>query len=176
MVHLVETNCQSLTVRSYISAIKTTLKMNNIEISEDQFLLSSLTKACRLRNDCVRTRLPIQKGMLSVILHKVQSYFSKLNQQYLSIMYTTLISTMYYGLFRISEMMMGAHPVLAKDVHIGANKRKFLFVLHTSKTHCKSAGPQLVKVSATQMCKDTGRSSGYDLPCPFHLLSRYAEY
>ena len=59
-------------VKSYISAIKAVLSMNNIKIVEDRYLLCSLVKACRLKNDVVKTRLPIQKAMLGVILKEVR--------------------------------------------------------------------------------------------------------
>ena len=55
-------------VQSYISAMKAVLKMNDIDVSEDQYLLASMTRASKLKNDKIRTRLPIQKGMLTVIL------------------------------------------------------------------------------------------------------------
>ena len=57
--HLIQQNRQSSTVKNYVSAIKAVLKMNNIKIKEDQYLLSSLTHACKLKNDTFRARLPI---------------------------------------------------------------------------------------------------------------------
>ena len=173
--YLFHNNRQSFTVHSYISAIKTTLKSNNIDISEDQLLLASLTRACKLKNDCVRTRLPIQKGMLSVILRRTQRYYAEHDQPYLSVLYSAMISTMYFGLFHISEVTSGTHPVLAKDVHIGANKKKFLFVLQMSKMHTKSAEPQMIKVSSkTLHYKICCLVS--DLPCPYELLNKYSGY
>ena len=112
-------------MKSYISAIKAILKSNNITISEDQYLLSSMIKACHLKNDKLRTRLPIQKAMLGVLLREVQKHFETKNQPDLSAMYRAIFSTMYFGLFHISEIALGAHNVLARDIHIGENK-KFL--------------------------------------------------
>ena len=59
--HLIQQNRQSSTVKSYVSAFKAVLKMNNIKIKEDQYLLSSRTHACRIKNDTFRARLLIQK-------------------------------------------------------------------------------------------------------------------
>ena len=173
--YLVHNNQQSSTVRSYISAIKTTLKSNNINISEDQFLLVSLTRACKLKNDCVRTRLPIQKGMLSAILRRTQKYYAEHDQPYLSVLYSAMISMMYFWLFHISEVTSGIYPVLAKDIHIGANKKKFLFVLRISKTHTKSAGPQMIKVSSKTL-HDKRCYHISDFPCPYELLNKYSGY
>ena len=77
------------------------------------FLILSLMKACRITNDRVRTRLPIQKGFLTVILNKASEMFH--DQPYLASLYMALMSTAYFGLFRVSELTKGQHPVLAKD-------------------------------------------------------------
>ena len=183
--YLIDQKKQSSTVKSYISAIKAVLKMNGVRVSEDMYLLSSLTKACHLKNDQIHTRLPIKKSMLSVLLKFARVHFESINQPFLSCLYRTLISTMYFGLFRISEMTKGSHPVLAKDVHIGTNKKKFLFILRTSKMHGRNMAPQLVKITSKDK-KDKNhkkheshgscRHKNIDgLPCPYSLLCQYAK-
>ena len=57
--YLIDNHRQSSTIRSYISAIKAVLQDDGIILDQDQALLTSLTRACRLQNDRVRTRLPI---------------------------------------------------------------------------------------------------------------------
>ena len=126
--YLINFNKKS-TVRSYISAIKAVLKLNKIKIQEDQYLLTSLTQACKLKNDTVKNRLPISKSMLSVLLRTAKNHFDVMGQPFLSTLYSTILLTMYLGMFRVSEVTSGAHPVLARDVHIGKNKNKFLFIL-----------------------------------------------
>ena len=54
---------------------------------------------------------------------------------------------MYFGMFRIGEMTESQHVVKAKDVHIGINKDKLMFVLHSSKMHGKGTKPQIVKIN-----------------------------
>ena len=178
---LVQNNRQSSTVRSYISTMKAVLKENDIDIAEDQYLLSSLTRACRLKNDQIRTRLPIQKGMLAVLLRKLQAIYEDLNQPYLKILYSAMISTMYHGLLRVSEVTAGEHqhPVLAPDVHIGTNKKKFLLILRTSKTHTRGTKLQLVKISSKCIGSNKTQSISEQMilpPCPFELLHQYALY
>ena len=57
---------------------------------------------------------------------------------------------MYYRLLQISEVTGdGGHPILARDVHVGSNKCKMLFILRTLKTHWHGCKPQLVKISLT---------------------------
>ena len=187
--HLISQNRQSSTVRSYISAIKSVLKSHNINIREDQYLLSSLTRACRLRNDQIKARFPIQKGLLRIILRTTQCHFMDISQPYLAMLYQTLFSTTYFGLFRVSEVTSGAHPILAKDVHIGRNKKKILFILHTSKTHVRNMPPQMVKIkSESPKNKNSANPSqiGYHdskghndtkggVICPYKLLRRYTD-
>ena len=132
---LIQNNRKSTTIRSYISAIKAILKEDGIELNVDQYLLTSLTKACRFRNYAVKARLPIQKGLLQLILEETDRYFNTISQCYLALMYKALFSTAYYGMFRVGELTKGSHPVLANDVKSGENKRKMLFILRTSKTH-----------------------------------------
>ena len=77
---LVDQQKQSSTVKSYIFAIKAVLKTNGYNINENEFLLSSLMKACKLKNDKVTTRLPIHKGMLAIIIKRVQRTYNAINQ------------------------------------------------------------------------------------------------
>ena len=172
--YLIQNNKQSSTVKCYVSAIKAVLKEDNIKISEDQYLLSSLIRACRLQNDQIKMRLPIRKGFLGIVLRQTESHFDSWNQPYLRILYCTLFSTMYFGLLQVSEVTT-SHPVLARDVHVGSNKKKFLLILRTSKTHWKNAKPQLVKISATNSRTSTSRRQS-NLPCPFEMLRSYTRY
>ena len=161
-------------MKSYVSAIKAVLKEDNVKFQEDTYLLNSLTRACRLQNDQIKTRLPIKKGLLSIILNRLTDIFS--TQPYLCLLYRALFSTMYYRLLRISEVSQGLHAVKANDVQIGYNKRKFLLVLRTSKTHWKNMKPQLIKISASTCMKPNKIDRGScTLPCPYHLLREYAQ-
>ena len=143
--YLMEQNKQSSTIKSYISAIKAILQEDRIKLSEDTYLITSLTKACRLKNDTVRVRLPIHRDLLIEIIPQVKRHFDQ--QHYLSILYQSLFITAYYGMFRVGELTSGDHPILAKDVHIAQNKDKVLFLLQTSKMHWKSDKPQIIKIS-----------------------------
>ena len=175
--YLINTNKQSSTIKSYLSALRAVLKQDKVILHEDQFLISSLTKACRLKNDCVKLRHPIQKGMLGLLVREVRKYFEvERNQSYLSLLYQTILSTGYFGLFWIGELTKGEHPVLARDVHVGANKRKFLFILRTSKTHGKNVKPQSVKISShNKMSNQCKECNEYRTPCPYSLLRTYAQ-
>ena len=146
IAHLTDQGLQSSTIKSYISAIKCVLKDDDYEWDENQSLLSTLTRACKMVNDRVHIRRPIRRPLLEVILFEVGRLYN--GQPYLVIMYRALFALLYYGLFRIGELTKGDHPVKAADVHVAKNKQKMLFVLRSSKTHGKSARLQKVKVQS----------------------------
>ena len=82
---LVDNKLKSSTVKTYVAAIKGILVENNVKISEDRFVLTSLTKASRIKNDHLILRLPIEKDFLHMILDECQHYFNtpRNNQPYL---------------------------------------------------------------------------------------------
>ena len=159
---LVHEGFQSSTLRSYMSAIKGILIDDGYPWDDNKLLLGTLAKACKLVNDRVKTRLPIHKGLLELLLFELQRTYS--NQPYLEVLYKTIFCLSYYGLFRIGELTTGSHPVKAKDVHIGVNKDKILFVLYSSKTHNLGAHPQEIKITANQ-----NYNSRKTFFCPFAL-------
>ena len=113
-------------------------------------------------------------------MKQIDSMFlgNSINQQpYLAILYKTILSTGYYGLFRIDEVTTGTYPVKARDVHIGVNKQKMLFILRTSKTHWSDSLPQSIKITSTNIdsfrrnCeKNKPKQNQY---CPYFLLQSY---
>ena len=134
----------SKTVRSYISAIRMTLKQDGIFLNDKQYQLTAMTRACRQINDRVFSRLPTGKNLLRMILDNLGEIFDK--QQYLLVLYRAILITGYYGLFRIGELVTGDHLIRVSDVHIGENKNKIQIVLKTSKTHGLGDQPQVVKI------------------------------
>ena len=71
-------------------------------------------------------QLPIHKGMLAIIIKRVQRTYYEINQPYLSLLLTTMLSTAYFGVFRISEIAQtqSKHRALVTDIQIAANKNK----------------------------------------------------
>ena len=180
---LISKKRQSTTIKSYLSAIRAVLKQDKVKLKEDEFLLTSLTRACRIKYDAVRIKLPIQKGMLKILLKETKRYFEqKLNQPYLSTLYQTIICTAYYGLFRIGELTAGDHPVLARDVFLGTNKKKILFMLRSSKTLNKGSKPQTVKINSQKQSSKRTKKGIAGEPeederqfCPYELLRKYSK-
>ena len=169
--YLIQDNKQSQTIRCYVSAIKKVLRDDDIILNENKMLISSLTKACKIKNDRVRTRLPIQKGMLRIIIQNTRDFFETLHQQYLADLYQAMFSTAYFGLLRVGEIASGSHPILVNDVEMAANKKKIMLILRTSKTHGLGNKPQKVKISSTKLrdCK-INYNQNY---CPYKLLRNY---
>ena len=73
------------TVKSYCSAIRYILKGKGIMIRENSYILSSLIRVCKIRNNRItHTRLLIQKRLLRLILEQVESSLLVKNQPYLA--------------------------------------------------------------------------------------------
>ena len=171
--YLVNTDKKSTTIRSYISAIKSVLYRDGIILNENKFLLNSLTKACRLKNDRIRTHLLIRKSLLCLLIDSRDLVYAQSPQPYLSTMYKALFMTAYYGLFRLREVTEGPHVIKAVDVHVGDNKNKVMFVLHTSKTHGHDKKPQIVKISEVSDGTNNDNKISMHGLCPFQLLRDY---
>ena len=88
---------QSSTIKSYISAIKTTLKVDGYPWDDRKVLTNTFTKACRQVNDRAFIRLPIHCGLLEVLLFEIKRKFA--SQPYLESLYWhfLLLDTMAYS-------------------------------------------------------------------------------
>ena len=172
--HLIESQVKSNTIRSYLSAIKGVLAEGGINIHQDSFELTSLIRVCKIKNDCLVARLPINKGMLKVLLDETLKWCSAKGQDYLKTLYMAIFAAAYFGLLRIGEIAASPHAIKAKNVHIGTNKNKLLFLLETSKTHNKGDKPQLIKIAST--LRDdipATRENTAEKYCPFDLIRNY---
>ena len=78
--------------------------------------------------------------------------------------------SIYYGMLRIGKATYSKHVLKAKDVYLGKNKNKILFVLHTSKTHTRGSKPQLIKLVAQN--KENSKDSQF---CPFRAASDFSK-
>ena len=128
-----ERKVQSSTLKSYISAIKTTLTTDNYEWDDQLVWLNSLIRSCRMVNDVWRIRLPIQFRLFELLLFEVERLMA--SQPYLEILYKAIFCLAYYGLLRVSEISSPKHGIRASDVHIAQNKNKLMFLLYSLKTH-----------------------------------------
>ena len=91
-------------------------------------------------------------------------------------MYRTLFCVAYYGMFRISELASGDHPVRVSDVHVADNKAKWLFVLRSSKTHGPYSRPQTISITKQLLNKKTALNGKINInqpTCPYELLLKY---
>ena len=168
--YLIHQGKQSSMVKSYISGLRAVLADINVKLNDDTVLLNSLIRACKLRNDKVRLRLPIQKPMLHMILQATEKYFMDRGQVYLAKLYLALFAMTYFGLFCVGEVTSSDHVVKAGDVQMGTNKRKLLFILRSSTTHSANKEPQMIKISSVLTHQDPSQPKMY---CPYQLLDNY---
>ena len=134
-------------------------------------MFSALTKACKVRNDIVTTRLPIEADLLHMIIKEIVVSFSNRNQPYLTQLYKTMFITGYYGLLRVGEMTDSPHNIKAMDVHVACNKDKILICLRTSKTNSDADKPQIVKM--TPITEKSTASHFKPSYCPFSIMMQY---
>ena len=157
---------QSSTIRSYISAIKNTLRNDGYKWVDDRVYLDLLIKLCKITNDTLMARLPIQFKLFELILFELGRVM--INQPYLEILYRAIFCLSYYGLMRVGEVSQSLHNVKALDVHIAENKDKIMIILYSSKTQNKVNRPQEIKISRSE---HTGRNHKFF--CPFKALRAY---
>ena len=91
--YLTSKGTQSSTIRSYVSAIKHILKVDKYEWDDNKVLLSAITRACKIKNDVLRTRLPIHIGLLEMLLFEVNREFQ--DQPYLRCLYLAMFIIAY---------------------------------------------------------------------------------
>ena len=164
---------QSATVKSYVSAIKKLLVDVGYDWDDQKVLLGSLTSACKLINDRVYTRLPIQCSLLEMILFEVQRVFTEKGQLYLEFLYKALFGLSNYGLMRVSEVTLSDHVLKAKDIHMGVNKEKLLIYLYSSQTHSRANKPQKISITSN-LTEKTGSYAKRHL-CPLELTKNYLQ-
>ena len=152
---------------------KNVLKVDGYDWSDNKISLNLLTRACKIQNDRVKTRLPIQIKLLELILFEVERYFEKNPrkgaQPYLRLLYQSIFLLGYYGLMRVGELTTGNHSILAKNIHIGSNKNKILILLYSSKTHGRESRLQEIKISEVK--NSTNKNQQFF--CPFASLRKY---
>ena len=76
--------------------------------------------------------------------------------------------------FELGELVKGLHAVKARDVDVGANKNKLMFVLHTSKTHNKGVKPQVIKIKSIHSDKNAEHKQNMKY-CPFNAIKQYVQ-
>ena len=118
--YLFDRGIQSSTLKSYVSAIKSTLIDDGYKWNNDLLLLGLLTKACKRVKDRYYTRLPIHKNLLENLLFELERIFA--GQPFLEALFKAFFLISYYGMFRVGELATGNHLVKTKDVYIAENK------------------------------------------------------
>ena len=144
------------------------LKKDGYQWNDKKVVLSALIKGCKLKNDMVITRLPIQSKLLDMILFELERYCRGNMQQYTEILYKAVFLIMYYGMMRVGEVAESPHAIKAANIHIGSNEDKILVILYSSKNHGKESKPQKSKISALQ-----GNNIKEKFFCPFSALRQY---
>ena len=164
--HLIEQrNIQSQTLKSYILAIKHTLRCDKYHWKDEKVWLGPLTRSSLLKNDEVHTRFPMHFKLLEIILFEIGQTVIADSQPYLICLYHVIICISYYGLMWIGKVTDSDHIIKAKNVFIAHNKNRIRILLFSSKAHNKGSQPQEIKISASKV---SGKNQKFF--CPFLLM------
>lgn len=167
---LADNNYYENTIRSYISAIRHQLKQDGEVLNEDQFLLESIIRSSRIKNNIKRDRMGISLNMLCNLLDQLNIKFD--TQPYLRALYRAMFTLGYFCLLRVSELTTGRHPILAKDVSAARNKLKIQVKLRTSKTHNLSNRPQVIRYPDPDEEAEALKLLG-SRHCPFTIIEQF---
>ena len=74
---LEDSGVKSTTLRCYFSAIKNILTRDSYHWDDNKVLLSSLIRGCKIKNNVVRTKIPIQGHLLEMLLFEVERKYRK---------------------------------------------------------------------------------------------------
>ena len=176
---------QSSTIKSYVSAIKSILTTDGYPWDDKKVLLNTIIKSCKLKNDRLKIRLPIQLGLLDIFLYEIRRKFIDTNQPYLEALYMTAYLLAYYGLLRVGELTQSEHTVKAINIHESTTrgKDKLLLVLYSSKTHGLGSRPQKIFITGKnnlEVTENTEKTSIHYLKhnntgtyCPVQWAKKY---
>ena len=170
--YLIKTGVKSTTLRCYLSAMKSILKTDGYPWDNGKMLLTIIVRACRIRNDGVKTKLPIHLGLLEILLFKIEHLY-KDSQPYLCNLFKAIFCMSYYGLMHIGEVTLGQHALQAKNIHITSNKNKIMMILYMSKTHNISSHPLKIKISEIGDTGGTQHVVKWAFFCPFSVICEY---
>ena len=112
---LVNKGVQSSTLKSYIAALRTSLRTNGYKWTDDNFELQAIIKGCKMENDQLKVRLPIKNTLLEILLFELEWIYD--TQPYLECLYKAIFALGYYGMMRVGELTKSPHVLLVKNGH-----------------------------------------------------------
>lgn len=150
---------------SYMSAIRHILALDGIQVPKSTCELAMIIHACKLHNDVLFIRLPIQLKLLNRMLQFVKDHYERnMGQLYLVAWLRAAFVMGYYGLMRILEITKGPHAVRAQDINYSHNKQRIVLYLRSSKTHLRADKPQIIHIQGNSKLKDC---------CPYKIITHY---
>ena len=132
------------TIRGNISGVRHHLKIRLMPHFENSFLMALVLKG--ISNDRPKTadiRLPVSLAMLAKMCTAVQLVA---DSSYTAILYQSLFTLGFFGLFRPGELTMSTHVIQADNVVLA--KDSIVVYMDSSKCHSNTLPPQIVNILA----------------------------
>ena len=102
------------TIQLYLSGVMYNLKMRGLNPFTSSFILSMVVKAATSRFKTPDIRLPISLRLLHEFWHILPSV---LHDNFLVLMYRSLLTFTFHGLFRPGELTYSPHSIKAENVY-----------------------------------------------------------
>lgn len=160
IAHCFERGCAASTITTYMSGLSFYHKLHGWNDPLEVFVIRKLLEGCKRSRVLKDARAPITQVLLTKIIETLPQICSS---DYETILFQTVYSVAFYGLFRVSELVYtgsASTPLFIRDVVVQGDNLAVTFTLRTSKT---SNTPVTLRVPR----------EGDISVCPVRLLVKY---
>ncbi len=160
--HLSEKGKASSTIRTYLAGVKARLRMENVVLNENHYMMKIMYKASAKR-DVERVRLPITLEMLTPMLRRVGLV---VKDDFEKLVFKAIFTTAYFGAFRIGELVGSEHAVKNGNVVSSRTSEKVRILMHSSKMSKPGQLPEVVVIEP---------APGGAEWCPCDLIQQFSD-
>ena len=146
------------TISLYVSGVRHHLRLRNLPMFKDNFLLKLVLKGVSNSHKQVEVRLPISLDILQNLITALDMVAAS---PYDVSLYLAVSSAGFFGLLHPDEMVFSEHALVATNVYISGTK--VVCLLPTSKAH-RGPVPQLVHLYKQP-----------NIACPVTAFIKYAK-
>ncbi len=143
--HLISKGLASRTVASYITGVRSRLKLDRVELQEKLYLMKLMHRAAK-KCDVERLHSPVTKIILNQVLKRVdlvaRNYFEVA-------LWGAICSLAYHGIFRIGELVESEHALKSENILLEDDGRTLHCLQHSSKVMRPAQRPPVIVVHPT---------------------------
>ncbi len=147
VVHMVEECKSPATIRSHLTGIRYLMRLEGIELQSNNFLYNVILKVCnklRAESGMIYVRIPLTECLTKKLVAAIQRFPMS---SYDKLLYSAVICTAYYGLFRIGEVIDSQHAMRLENMQINPRTLGVKIKVTSSKTMRPGDLPWTVKIN-----------------------------